>query len=267
MQVASLWRYPVKSMMGEEMNACDITEKGLFGDRVYGVVDRETGKLANAKNPKKWPNMFRYRAAFIEPPKLGKPFPPVRVIAPNGQTVASSDDNADKVLTESFQRAVTLSSPSPDAIEFEGYVPEEIEELDNRGSIFTRQSPGETFFDIGKIHIITTSTIDALRSLTPNSRVEPRRFRPNIILETPNEQGFIEQEWVGKTLTIGNKVQLKIVQPTKRCVMTTLAQGDLPKDINILRTLAKENDGNFGVYADIIQPGPVKIGDTVQVNE
>lgn len=265
MHVASLWRYPVKSMMGEELNACQITEKGLLGDRAYGVVDKETGKLANAKNPKKWPNMFRYRAAFTEPPQLGNAIPPVWITAPNGQTITSRESHLEEFLTESFQRAVRLSFPSIAAIEFEGYVPEEIEELDNRGTVFTRESPKETFFDIGKIHIITTSMINELRSLTPSSRVEPRRFRPNIILEIPDEQGFIEEQWVGKTLTIGNEVQLKIVQPTKRCVMTTLPQGDLPKDSNILRTLAKENDGNFGVYAEIIEPGQIKIGDTARM--
>ena len=79
MNVASLWRYPVKSMMGEELNAVDITEKGLLGDRAYGVIDVETGKLANAKNPRKWPAMFNYRASFTKPVLISKPIPTVRL--------------------------------------------------------------------------------------------------------------------------------------------------------------------------------------------
>ncbi|KXH84048.1 MOSC domain-containing protein [Sporosarcina sp. HYO08] len=265
MKVASLWRYPVKSMMGEELNACDFTEKGVLGDRAYGVIDTETGKLANAKNPKKWPNMFQYRASFTKPVQLSYPIPPVRIMLPDGQTVESNENDVNHQLSESFQRFVTIASPSSAAVEFEGYIPEEINELENRGTTFTRQSPENTFFDIATVHIITTSTINTLRKLTPESRIEPRRFRPNLILDVPETEGFVEQEWIGKNLSIGDDVQLRIIQPTQRCVMTTLAQGDLPKDPNVLRTLVKQNNGNFGVYAEVLQTGSVTIGDQVEI--
>lgn len=265
MHVTSLWRYPVKSMMGEEMNACVITEKGLLGDRAYGVIDEKTGKLANAKNPRKWPGMFNYRASFIEPPQLSEPIPPVRITLPNGHSVISNESNLSTHLSESFQRSVTLSSPSSTEVEFEGYIPEGIKELDNPGTVFSKASPKETFFDIAMVHIITTSTIDTLRKMTPESRIEPRRFRPNLILDMPDAEGFIEEQWVDKTLSIGEHVQLKIIQPTKRCIMTTLPQGDLPNDPNVLRTLAQQNSGNFGVYAKILKTGPVKIGDKVVI--
>jgi uncharacterized protein YcbX len=71
--VVSLWRYPVKSMMGEELNASDVTDRGLLGDRSLALVDTETGKVVSAKNPKKWSPMFDFRAAFSEPPQVGKP--------------------------------------------------------------------------------------------------------------------------------------------------------------------------------------------------
>ena len=265
MKVASLWRYPVKSMMGEELNACDITEKGVLGDRVYGVIDETTGKLANAKNPKKWPTMFNYRASFIKPPQLAKPMPPVRITLPSGQSIVSNDIDVTTCLTKSFERNVTLSSPSSTEVEFEGYIPEGIKELENPGTIFSKASPKETFFDIAYVHLITTSTINTLRKLSPESRIEPRRFRPNIILDVPDADGFVEEQWMNKILSIGNHVQLKIIQPTKRCVMTTLAQGDLPNDPNVLRTLAKQNNGNFGVYAEVIKTGRVHIGDKVTI--
>ncbi len=266
MHVTSLWRYPVKSMMGEEMNACDVTEKGLLGDRAYGVIDEETGKLANAKNPKKWPDMFRYRASYMEPPQLSEPIPPVRITLPNGQSIRSNDNELNTRLTESFRRTVTLSSPSSIEVEFEGYIPEGIQELDNPGTVFSKASPEDTFFDIAMVHIITTSTIETLRKLTPDSRIEPRRFRPNLILDVPEAEGFIEEQWVGKIITIGDHVQLKILQPTKRCIMTTLAQGDLPNDPNVLRTLARQNNGNFGVYAEVVKTGLVKAGDCVVID-
>ncbi len=264
-KVASIWRYPVKSMMGEELNACEITEKGLLGDRAYGVIDRESGKLANAKNPKKWPNMFQYRAAFIEPPVMDKAIPPVRITLPDGHSMISTDQQSDDLLSKSFNRAVYLAMPSSRDVQFEGYIPEEIEELDNRGSIFTRTSPRDTFFDIDRVHILTTSTINYLRALAPESRIEARRFRPNLIIEVPDTEAFIENDWVGKTLTIG-RVQLHISQETKRCVMTTLAQGDLPRDPNVLRSIVRHNAGSFGVYASVIHTGRVNAGDQIDMD-
>lgn len=267
MNIVSLWRYPVKSMMGEELNKTYITEKGLLGDRAYGVVDKETGKLANAKNPKKWPKMFRYRAAYTKPIESSNAIPSVRITMPDGQSIVSTAEDLNSRLTESFQRNVTLRSPTTSAIQFEGYIPEEIKELEDRGTVFSRTSPKDTFFDIAMVHIITTSTINTLRKLTPESRIEPRRFRPNIIIDVPGAEGFVEEEWVDKIISIGDEVQLKIIQPTKRCVMTTLAQGDLPNDPNVLRTIARQNDGNFGVYAEVVQPGSVKVGDRVVAGE
>lgn len=265
LKIISLRRYPVKSMMGEELNACDLTENGIYGDRMYGVIDKETGKLANAKNPKKWPTMFRYHSTYREPVTITKTLPHVQIMLPSGDMIYSNDHDIDEKLTESFNREVMLRSPSQSATFFEGYVPKEIEELADRGTIFSRQSPTNTFFDIAFIHIITTNTINSLRKLLPESRIEARRFRPNIIIDVPDEEGFVEESWVNKTLQIGKEVKLNIIQPTKRCVMTTLAQGDLPNDIHVLKTLVKKNEGNFGVYAEIIQPGQIKVDDKVKV--
>ncbi|WP_010281282.1 MOSC domain-containing protein [Bacillus timonensis] len=264
-KVASIWRYPVKSMMGEELNACEITEKGLVGDRAYGVIDNETGKLANAKNPKKWPDMFQYRSNFIEPPQKDGEIPPVRITLPDGRSIVSTDEEKNTLLSNSFNRNVHLSTPSRVDVQFEGYIPEEIEELENRGTIFSRTSPTDTFFDIDMVHIITTSTINYLRKLAPESRIEPRRFRPNMIIDVADTDSFIEKEWVGKILTIGS-VQLKISQETKRCIMTTLAQGDLPKDPNVLRSIVRNNAGGFGIYASVVRPGKVSIGDRVEID-
>src|SRR5690625_4998730 len=176
-------------MMGEELNACDLTSQGVYGDRMYGVIDEETGKLANAKNPKKWPNMFQHHSAYVEPVQITDEIPPVRITLANGEMVRSDDEQINEHLSASFNRQVTLQSPSSNAVQFEGYVPDEIEELEDRGTVFSRTSPAETFFDIAMVHIITTNTIDMLRKLAPESRIEPRRFRPNIIIESPEKTG------------------------------------------------------------------------------
>lgn len=207
---------------------------------------------------------FRYRAAFVEPPQDNSDIPPVRITFPNGDFVDSNDKNINSLLSNKLKRNVYLSTPTTMKGQFEGYVPAEIEELADKGTIFSRISPDETFFDIATVHIITTSTINYLRKLAPESRIEPRRFRPNLIIEMPDTDCFIEKDWIGKTLMIGD-VQLKITQETKRCVMTTLAQGDLPNDLNVLRQIVKNNAGGFGVYASVVKSGVIRVEEQVEI--
>src|SRR6266576_6377830 len=85
--VVALWRYPVKSMMGEELNSSDVTDRGLLGDRQFAVVDRATGKIGGAKNPRKWGHFFDFRAAYAEAPRAGAMTPPVRIMLPDGTVV------------------------------------------------------------------------------------------------------------------------------------------------------------------------------------
>lgn len=126
--------------------------------------------------------------------------------------------------------------------------------------------PPGTFFDLGIVHVITTATLDRLRQLYPEGRFEVRRFRPNVVVGLPDGQaGFVENEWVGRALTIGDEVRLRITQPCPRCVMTTVAQDDLPKDPGILRTAARHNEVNVGVYATVERPGRIRRGDAVRL--
>lgn len=252
-------------MMGEELNACQITEKGIKGDRAYAVIDLETGKVVNAKNPKRWPNIFRHHAHFTTEITELHDAPPIRIELPNGDIVESNDKNIGDTLTESFGRRVMLARPFDSSVRFIGDIPDDIKSLKEFDTFFTHTLPKQTFFDSGMVHVITTSTLEALHKLAPTSRIEARRFRPNLVIETPDVEGFVEDKWIGKTIAIGQEVQLKIVQQTKRCVMTTLEQGDLPKDPSVLRTLAQKNEGYFGVYAEIVTTGNVLIGDSVHI--
>ena len=111
--VVSLWRYPVKSMMGEELNASDVTDRGVLGDRSLALVDTETGKVVSAKNPKKWPAMFDFRAAFSAPPQLGQPLPPVRVTRPDGATVMSDDTGFAESMSAGLGRPLVLTTLEP----------------------------------------------------------------------------------------------------------------------------------------------------------
>jgi MOSC domain-containing protein len=261
--VVSLWRYPVKSMMGEELNATEVTERGLLGDRAYALVDSSDGKAATAKNPRKWARLFDFRANFIEPPHAPAKVPPVRIALPDGTTVTSDQGDLNQILSKALNREVTLGAAQRAAVNAEEYWPD-MEGLDHRDTVTDFTLPEGTFFDCAMVHLLTTATLERLRELYPQGRFEVRRFRPNIVVQLASaEKSFAENAWVGHTLAIGTAVSLNITGPCGRCVMTTLAQGDLSKDPGILRTAAQHNQANVGVYAAVARGGTIRRGDPV----
>lgn len=264
--IVSLWRYPVKSMLGEELNATEVTKRGLLGDRAYALVDSADGKVASAKNPRKWPGLFDCRAAFADVPRTGAKAPPVRVTLPDGTVVNSGQRDLDQILSKGLKREVKLSAlPDVQTATAEEYWPD-IEGLDHRDTVTDFGLPEGTFFDCALVHLLTTTTLDRLRELYPHGRFEVRRFRPNIVVATSSgERNFVEAAWIGQVLAIGDSVRLSVTGPCPRCVMTTLPQGDLPKDTGILRTAAQHNKANVGIYASVLEGGTVRRGDSVRL--
>jgi uncharacterized protein YcbX len=264
--IVSLWRYPVKSMLGEELNAADLTKGGVVADRAYALVDRSDGKVATAKNPRKWP-LFEFRAALSDRSKIGTGAPPVRITLPDGTIVNSDEPDVNQILSNALKRDVTLTSGSPDprTLSAEEYWPD-IEGLNHRDTITEFGLPEGTFFDAAVVHLLTTASLDRLHALYPQGRFDARRFRPNMVIATtPGESEFVEDAWIGKTLAMGDSVRLSITAPCFRCVMTTLAQGDLPKDPGILRTPAQHHKAAVGVYAAVLQGGKVRRADPVNL--
>jgi uncharacterized protein YcbX len=267
--VVALWRYPVKSMMGEELNAAEVTKRGLLGDRQFAVVDRSTGKIGGAKNPRKWGNFFDFRAAYVEPPRTGSKIPAVRITLPDGAVVTNEQGDLTQILSRAFGRDVAFEEARGEGdssgARAEEYWPD-MAGLDFRDTVTDFELPTGTFFDVAVVHLLTTATIDRLRALYPQGRFEARRFRPNIVVSTgPDEQGFVENDWVGHNVAIGDDVRLAITGTCSRCVMITLPQGDLPKDSGILRTAAQSNGVNVGVYAAVVSGGTVHRGDPVTI--
>jgi hypothetical protein len=275
--VRSLWRYPVKSMLGEEVASCEIGERGLVGDRAYALVDAEDGKIASAKNPRKWAKLFSCRAEYVEAPRGA------RIKLPDGRTVRTDDPGVAEVLSGLLGRPATLQSRAPDAPVLEEFWLED--GPDGRSvtdEAIAMGSPAGTFFDYAVVHVVTTATLARLSALYPQGRFDPRRFRPNMLVDVGSgPAGFIENDWIGRTLSIGDSVRLSVTDPCPRCVMTTLAQEDLPADPGILRTAARHNslvggegrgpEGTYpasvGVYARVLAGGVVRRGDPVRVIE
>ena len=284
----ALWRFPVKSMLGEELDAADLTEGGIVGDRAYAIRDRETGKVASAKHPKLWPNLLACRAAFVDATGPNDELPPVRIELADGNVVLSDAPDVDAVLSRFFGRDVELAHAAQNGYTIDQYHPDEEnydpdghrdEDVEARlGAAFFNERglpsavPEGSFFDLFPLSVLTTSSLDQLGELEPKSRFDARRFRMNVIVETP-ARGFVENEWLGRTLAIGDDVQIGVALPDPRCVMPSLAQEDLPKDPRILKALARHNRIEVagalypcaGVYAVAEATGAIRRDDPVSL--
>lgn len=144
--VSTLWRYPVKSMLGEELNSSGITTLGILGDRAFALVDVETGQVVSAKNPKKWPDFFAYRAAYATPPEDGT-MPAVWITLPSGKIVRSDQADVDAVLSAALSRSVSLQVSAPESPVLEEYCPDN-EGKDNEviRAAMAGDAPVGTFF-------------------------------------------------------------------------------------------------------------------------
>jgi MOSC domain-containing protein len=276
--VVSVWRYPVKSMIGEKLALAHVNQYGLVGDRSYALVDTTDGKTATAKNPRTWPTLFTFKATCIHTVDSHEKIPPVRIILPNGATVTSEQPDLDRSLSQALKREVRLivveqgkvkgvqsSLPAAWTGQSDEYWPD-IEGRDHQDTTTEFTLPTGTFFDAATVHLLTTATLHQLREHYPSGHFGIERFRPNIVVESLEEKrGFVENSWIGHTIAIGEEVRLTITGPCGRCVMTTLPQGNLPKDPGILRTALQQNHGNVGVYASVLQGGTIRPGDRIRV--
>ncbi len=257
--VVSLWRYPVKSMQGEELNASAVGEKGLVGDRTYALIDVATGMTVSAKNPRKWGKMFDCRAALAEAAGVAA----IKITLPDGSSLVGDAAEVNQTLSDLFDRQVKLETLAPDKPSLEEYWPT-VEGLPHQDAVTDEATLANTFFDGATVHLLTTATLDQLQAIAPSARFETRRFRPNIVVK-PEGDGFIENDWIGQTLAIGEQVRLSVTGPCPRCVMTTMAQAELPNDVSVLKTAVKHNQGNVGIYASVIQGGTICRGNAVRV--
>jgi uncharacterized protein len=270
--VAVLRRYPVKSMLGEDLDASDVTLTGLAGDRRLAILSRTTGKIASAKLPRLWRDLLTLSAATTDGA--------VRITLPQGNTVWSSDADVDAVLSDLLDQPVTLTATPPPGATLDRAVPEAVlrdgvdapvpAELIEIGA----GSPPGTFVDFAPLHLLTTSTLDRIAELSPYGRADLERYRPNVVIRT-TAPGFIENDWLGRNLSIGDELVLQVIARTPRCAVPTLAHGALPRNPDALRVLARHNrmqaldsldpEPCAGVYAEVLRPGHIRTGDPVRL--
>lgn len=270
-------------MRGESLGQVDITKRGLVGDRAFALIEVDTGKVVSAKSVRHFPDVLNFRAFFLRAPQSGQDLPPIQIDFPDGASVRSDSPDVDQRLSAWFQREVTLAKTAPDDFTIDMYHPELEGETENTfaeqklGSAYFAQAdlpspvPSGAFFDLFPVSVLTTSTLKKLGEIRRESNFDLRRFRMNVIVDC-DSSGFAENDWVGQRLSLGKTVELEIVVPDARCVMTTLAQGDLPRDPEILKTIARHNNIQSstarqlpcaGVYAVPVTTGSIKTGDRV----
>lgn len=266
--VAALYRYPVKSMLGEPLEAVEIGDRGLSGDRRFALLDEETGKIASAKSPRLWRELLRCTATLSE---AGP-----RVTGPDGAEVPTA-----AALSALVGRKVTLTDAPPPAGILDRSRPEQVlasgleAEVEADTVQFGSASPPGTFFDFAPVHVVTTSTLRRIAELSPRGTTEARRYRPNLVIDTDGAEGFVEHTWTGRQLHVADGPVLRVIASTPRCAIPTLAHGDLPRDLDALRVLAHHNripalpgrapEPCAGVYAQVVRGGWVREGDVIRL--
>lgn len=273
--VAELWRYPVKSMLGEKLGELVLTAGGALGDRTWALREVVSGHVASAK---KWPCLFGFRASYTRAPAPGRPGTAL-IAMPDGRTVSSDDPDASALLSEAIGRKMRLVRAEPQESARAAIDPATV-----FGDVAVEKVvPGMTaatlpdtfrlargaFFDSAAIHVIAAATLEHLRVLRGGEGIfDPRRFRANIYVKTsPELGGFVEDGWLGGVLVVGEAAQIAQMRPALRCVMTTHSQSELPQDFGILRAAAQHHEANVGVFAAIQSPGTVRLGDPVFIEK
>ncbi|MCY7342148.1 MAG: MOSC N-terminal beta barrel domain-containing protein [Pseudonocardia sp.] len=263
--VAALRRYPIKSMLGEQLGELPVTAGGADGDRTLALLDVETGRVATAKQPRLWRALLRFSAS--------RDGDTVWITLPDGRSVEAGDADIDAVLSEVLGRAVRLSGTRPAGAVVERSAPEDVLEqgVDADVSFATLEiaqgTPGATFVDHSPLHLITTATLARIGA-------EALRYRPNVVVDTPSGVPFGENAWLGREFAVG-EVRLRATLPTPRCAVPTLEHGDLPRAPHAVRVPMADNRvevEGFGVlpcaglYAEVLTAGRIREGDEVTLH-
>jgi uncharacterized protein YcbX len=232
MKVKQLYRYPVKSLLGEKVSSFTLDTRGVVNDRLFAITDENKyiGSHKNTRRFRKLPRLFELKS-FINNNEI-------RISFPNDDQYSVDNPILNRKLSDFIGQPVSIAKE------------DKVSHLDD-----------------GPIHILTTASLNWLQGLLPNIEITPERFRPNILLDGPSENKQLTEDlWIGKVLNIGN-CKLEITNKTQRCLMVTSAQNSLAYSPEILKTLGKHNDACFGVYAKVITQGTIEENTTVTIED
>lgn len=265
--VAALRRYPVKSMLGEEIAAAVVTESGVDKDRVFALIDEENGRVASAKQPRLWRRLLQCSAAW-DGAFCAITLPDGSTFKISASDVGGADGDVEEALSELLGRRVQLSATRPDGATIARPAPEDVIERGVEADLpyemieIGRGSSGSTFVDYAPVSLITTDTLARLGT-------DWVRYRPNVVVALPTEAPFAENDWVGREIRLGT-VRLRGLIPIPRCAIPTLEHGGLPRALDAVRVLLTENRITVpgfgmvpcaGLYAEVLDGGMIRKGD------
>lgn len=276
--IDQLWRYPVKSMAGERVASITVDDRGLQGDRAWAVVDEETGLVASAKSPRRWGKLLEAAATTVDDS--------VRIELGAGSSVTTDEpDRAAAALSAWLGRGVELRPAGESGggtIERDDPVAEGLIagadlalQATARGDLGQGSPPG-TFFDFAPIHLVSRATLDHLEHVVAEEDGSEgggdlRRFRPNLVVGG-DAAPFSENDWPGSVLRVGD-VEIEILLVSPRCVVPSLPQLDLGRNVGTIRAVARRNrveiDGHgihscAGAYGRVLRPGTLTEGAAIE---
>jgi uncharacterized protein YcbX len=275
--ISQLWRYPVKSMAGERLEAAALTWRGIPGDRGWALYDETRNGITGAK---RLPPLRGFTARYPSEPVPGAGSPPAEITLPDGTRVPSDSADAARRLSELLGRPVTLRALGPAGSESAPRLTLEGEEPDFVRRVMgvlpdepmpdmsafpperLRQLRQGNFFDALPVHLITRTTLRTLERIAPESSWDERRFRPNVLMESDDPEGYPELGWIGRRLRVGTAV-IEVTTGCPRCVMVTQLVDDVPQDHRVMRTLVRETKHTAGVYAGVVTEGEMRVGDEI----
>jgi uncharacterized protein len=278
-KISGIMRFPIKSLLGETLVECNVSESGLEGDRALALVDTATGKIASAKQPNLWRDMLKLVARTDTASSHS------RIIVSDAQG-GQRDHLAldfDVWVSGVLGRSVKLTETRPIGIELNRARPDEVLDRGMHEAVtqdvlaIGAAAPGGGFFDFAPVHLVTTASLAALSSAAPNATIPVERYRPNLVIETADPTAFVENQWIGRRIRIGQTVELEIIAPTPRCAVPMLSHGVLPASPSAVRIVNKLNRVEFpllgpgrfpclGVYATVLSSGHLQRGDVITLN-
>jgi uncharacterized protein len=273
-QVDGLMRYPVKSMRGEELATATVSHRGFVGDRIAALIDEQTGKVATAKLPHRWRRLLDFTSMIRD--QDGES---LAIVFPDGRSFDTTQTAAvNRALSAELGRPVRLTFARVENLMLDRAVPEAVAEAGAAADVASVElplgmgAPAGGFFDYAPIHVIAGPSLAAIAKVALAGVPEPLRFRPNLIIRG-DMAPFVENRWVGGVLHVGASVRLKVMLPTPRCAVPTLAHRDMPPDPKLTLHIGQANRVSvldmgelacLGAYAEVLVPGEIRAGDLVR---